>query len=78
MNPRALVTEQEAVGELSPANRLFAWIEKHDIVRHQGEQPRNIARVYRIDPGGMHLAYGAFITSHGHLFKISTTTTAAK
>jgi hypothetical protein len=78
LNPGALVTDHETVGEFTPANRLFAWIQKHDIVRHQGEQPRKIARIDRINPGGMHLAYCAFITSHVHIFKISTTTTAAK
>ena len=26
MNPGALVTDQKALGEFTPANRLFAWI----------------------------------------------------
>jgi hypothetical protein len=77
MNPRALVTGQEAVGKFTPTNRLSAWIQKHDIVRHQGEQPFNIACVDRINPGGMHLAYRTFITSHVHRFKISTATPAS-
>jgi hypothetical protein len=65
MNPRALVTDQEAVGEFTLTNRLSAWIQKHDIVRHQGKQPRKIARIDRINPGGMYLAYRSFITSLG-------------
>jgi hypothetical protein len=62
VNPRALVTNQEAVGEFTLTNRLSAWIQKHHIVRHQGEQPRKIARIDRINPGGMYLAYRAFVT----------------
>lgn len=40
MNPRALMTFQEAIGEFMPAKRLCAWIQKHHIIRHQGEQSR--------------------------------------
>ena len=36
MNPRALVTDQEAVGEFTLTKWLSPWIQKHDIVRHQG------------------------------------------
>src|SRR3982750_3576961 len=71
MNPRALVTDQEAVGEFKLTKRLSAWIQKHDIVRHQGEQPLKIARIDRINPGGMYPAYGVFITSNVHRSKIS-------
>jgi hypothetical protein len=73
-----LVRGQETVGKFPLTKRLPAWTQKHDIVRHHGEQSRKIARIDRINPGGMYFAYGAFITSHVHVFQISTTTTPAE
>jgi hypothetical protein len=64
MDPSLLVGGWEHGGKPIPAERRSARIEKHDIVRHQGEQADKIAGVDGIDPGRMHLADGSFIRSH--------------
>ena len=71
MNESAFVTGSEAVRKFLAAQRLPAWIQENHIVRHQGEQSRNIARIDGFNPGGMHRAYCAFLTSRLHVLKIS-------
>ena len=71
MNESAFVTGSEAVRKFLAAQRLPAWIQENHIVRHQGEQSRNIARIDGFNPGGMHRAYCAFLTSRPHVLKIS-------
>jgi hypothetical protein len=50
-DPRLLVGGRKGGGKSIPAERRLARIEKHSIVRHQGEQADKIAGVDGIDPG---------------------------
>jgi hypothetical protein len=55
---------REDGGKPTFADRRSAWIQKHDIVRHQAEQAGEIACVHRINPGSMHLTDRSFIKFH--------------
>src|SRR5713226_4201124 len=64
MDPRLLVGGREPDGESISAERRLARIQKHDIVRHQGEQADKIAGVDCINPSCVHLTDSSFIRSH--------------
>lgn len=50
-DPNLLVGGREVGGKFLPRERRLARVEKHDIVRHQGEQADKIASIDGIDPG---------------------------
>src|ERR1700726_4812824 len=64
MDPRLLVGGRETDGKSISAERRLARIQKHDIVRHQGEQADKIAAIDCINPSRVHFTNSSFVGSH--------------
>jgi proteic killer suppression protein len=63
-DPNPLVRVREVGGEAISPDRRLAWIQEHHIVRHQREQPDQIACIDGTDPRRMNLADYSFIGCH--------------